>query len=296
MKPEPPLSPFSESLASAYAECSALVRAGDYDRWIATRFAPAAAQPHLDALHAFSLEIARVREIVSEPLIGEVRHQYWRDRLAQGGTGEGEGNQVAAALLDTIARFRLPVPALVALVEARSFDLYDDPMPTLVDLEGYCGETASSLMRLASLVLAGGREAGKDPGGADAVGHAGVAYAMTGLLRALPWHTSRGQVYLPADLLARHGLDREAIVARRDGPPLRAALAEMRAIVRRHLAAAREALPGLAPEARPAVLGMALVEPYLKAMERRDYDPFRTVVEVPSWRRLVALWRFSRRL
>ena len=282
----------SDSLVAAYAECSALVRAGDYDRWIATRFAPEAAQPHLDALHAFSLEVARVREIVSEPLIGEVRHQYWRDRLAQGGTGEGEGNQVAAALLDTIARFRLPVPALVALVEARSFDLYDDPMPTLVDLEGYSGETASSLMRLASLVLAEGR----DPGGADAVGHAGVAYAIAGLVRAVPWHTSRGQVYLPGDLLARHGLDREAIVARRDGPPLRAALAELRAIVRRHLGAARAALPGLAPQARTAVLGMALVEPYLKAMERRDYEPFRSVVEVPSWRRLIALWRFSRRL
>ena len=284
--------PKSEAFSADYAECSALMKAGDYDRWIATRFAPAVAQPHLDALHAFSLEIARVREIVSEPLIGEVRHQYWRDRLAQGGTGEGEGNPVAAALLDTVTRFGLPVSALVALIDARSFDLYDDPMPTLVDLEGYCGETASSLMRLGSLVLAGGR----DPGGADAVGHAGVAYAMTGLLRALPWHTARGQVYLPTDLLARHGLDREAIVQRRDGPALRAALAEMRGIVRRHAAAARAALPTLEAGARPAVLGIALVEPYLKVMERRDYDPFRSVVEVPSWRRLVALWRFSRRL
>ena len=58
------------------------------------------------------------------------------------------------------------------------FDLYDDTMPTLNDLEGYCGETSSSLIRLGAMILADG----SDPGAADAAGHAGVAYALTGLL------------------------------------------------------------------------------------------------------------------
>ncbi|WP_447341335.1 squalene/phytoene synthase family protein, partial [Mycobacterium tuberculosis] len=74
------------------------------------------------------------------------------------------GHPVAQALLDTVRRFRLPIAPLSGLVEARVFDLYDDPMPALSDLEGYAGETSSALIRLASLVLGQGR----DPGGATA--------------------------------------------------------------------------------------------------------------------------------
>jgi phytoene synthase len=44
-------------------------------------------------------------------------------------------------------------------------------------------------------------------------------------------------------------------------------------------------------EIRPAFQQLALVEPHLSRMERRDYDPFLTVVEVPQWRKLLALWR-----
>ncbi|MEH0072681.1 squalene/phytoene synthase family protein [Pannonibacter sp. Pt2-lr] len=62
-------------------------------------------------------------------------------------------------------------------------------------------------MQLASIILAGGDEAGT----CDLAGHAGVAYGLTGLLRALPWHASRRQLYLPADVLDRHGVDRETL-------------------------------------------------------------------------------------
>ena len=139
---------------------------------------------------------------------------------------------VAHAILDTMAKFRLPRAAFTNLVDARTFDLYDDPMPGMKELEGYCGETCSALFRLATLILADGR----DPGSAEACGHAGVAYALTGLLRALPWHAARGQLYLPADLLASHGVTREKILAGADGENLRAALAETRGRARENLA------------------------------------------------------------
>ena len=155
-----------------------------------------------------------------EALAGEIRLQWWRDALQGEARGDVRANPVAAALDDTIVQFRLPRQALVDLIDARVFDLYDDPMPSLNDLEGYCGETSSSLIRLAELILADGA----DPGAADAAGHAGVAYAIAGLLRAFPWHARRGQVYVPADLLARHGVARDDIVTGRGGPGLRGAL------------------------------------------------------------------------
>src|SRR5688500_3964622 len=178
--------PPARSDNSAYSSCEELVRDNDPDRYFAAFFAPADKRPHLSAHYAFNRKIARVREAVSDPMLGEIRLQWWRDALQGEARGDVRANPVAAALDDTIVAFRLPRQALVDLVDARVLDLYDDPIPTLNDLEGYCGETSSSLIRLASIVLTGG-----DPGSADRPGHAGVAYALTGLLRAFPWHARR---------------------------------------------------------------------------------------------------------
>src|SRR5215213_4875844 len=169
---------------SAYSACESLVRESDPDRYFAALFAPAEKRPHLYALYAFNLEIARVREAVSDPMLGDIRLQWWRDALQGEARGDVRANPVAAALDETIVRFRLPRASLVDLIDARVFDLYEDPMPGLNDLEGYCGETSSSLIQLAGIVLSDGAESAT----ADAAGHAGVAYAMTGLLRAFPWH------------------------------------------------------------------------------------------------------------
>jgi phytoene synthase len=278
-------------LAASFAHCEALVRAHDPDRWLANQFAPATFRPHLSALHAFNFEVARLREIVSDPLPGEVRLQWWRDALQGEARGDVRANPVADALSETIQRFRLPRQAFCDLIEARIFDLYDDPMPGISDLEGYCGETSSALIRLACLVLADSEE----PGGAEAAGHAGVAYAVTGLLRAFPFHARRGQVFLPADVMARAGLDREDVLSGHDGPPLRAALAELRGLARRHLAETRARRAEICGSIAPAFLPVALVEGWLDRMERPDYDPFRTLVAIPRWRTIWTFWRASRR-
>jgi phytoene synthase len=286
----PPLAP-SETSARAYVYCESLVRDGDPDRFFAGLFVPADKRPHLFALYAFSLEIARVREAVSEPMLGDIRLQWWRDALQGEARGDVKANPVAAALDDTIVRFRLPRSALVGLIDARVFDLYDDPMPTMADLEGYCGETSSVLIRLASLILADGT----DPGGADAAGHAGVAYALTGLLRGFPWHVRRGQVYIPRDVLEQHGVTREDVVSGRGGPGLVSALVGMREAARDHWERARRLRATVPPVIAPAFLPVALAPAYLRGMERRGYDPFSTVVDLPRWRKLWILWRAARR-
>jgi 15-cis-phytoene synthase len=279
------------TLAWAWSHCEMLVRDGDRDRYIATLFAPADKRPHLFALYAFSLEVARIRDAVREVLAGELRLQWWRDALQGEARGDVRANPVAAALDDTIVRFRLPRQAFVDLIDARVFDLYDDPMPSLTDLEGYCGETSSSLIRLASLILSS-----ENPGPADAAGHAGVAYAITGLLRAFPWHARRGQVYLPMSVLDRHGVTRDAIAEGRSSAGLAAALAEMRGVARTHWERARSYWGVIPRTAVPAFLPIALAPAFLDRMERRDYDPFHTVVDLPHWRKLWIQWRAARRI
>lgn len=285
----------SAPLPQAYAACEAALREGgdaDRDAWLASLFVPQTARPHVQALYAFSREIARVPEIVSQPTLGEIRMQWWVEALEGARAAEASSNPLAAALLDTVTRFSLPVSALIALVEARRFDLYADPMPSLNDLEGYCGETQSSLMRLSSMIIAEGR----DPGGADAAGHAGAALGIARVLADLPVHAARGQCYIPVDVLARHGALPQAVAAGLASPALNAALTELREAARSHVRAARTAAPQMEQGARAALLPLALVEPMMRIMDRRGFEPFRDSATPAQWRRQWALWRASRSL
>lgn len=270
--------------------CAGIVRSFDRDRYVADLYAPAERRGALFALHAFNAEVARVREAITTPMAGEVRLQWWNDALIGEARGDVAANPVAAALLAAVETYRLPREALYALIDARIFDLYDDPMPTVADLEGYAGETSSALIRLGCLILGGPA----DRASADAAGHAGVAYAVTGLLRSFPIHARRGQCFVPLDLLKAHGAGREEAVSGTPTPGLLAALADLRRLARRHYDAGRAALAAVDPLTRPAFLPLALVPGDLARMER-THDPFREVPATPPLGRLWRLWRAARR-
>jgi 15-cis-phytoene synthase len=271
-------------MQDAFAYCAELVRAADRDRFLASLFAPAEHRGALQALYAFNVEVARVREAAREPLPGEIRLQWWTEVIG-GARGEEAGaNPVAAALLAAIERYGLPPAKLTALIEARRFDLYDDPMARIADLEAYARDTASGLLAMAAQILGGGAA---EPA-ADA---AGIAYAIAGLLRAFPQHAARRQLYVPAEILERHGVAPRHIFAREASDGLRAALTELQELARRHLDAARAPLLALPAAALPAYLPIALVRPTLDRLAQDD--PF-APGEIAPWRRQWLIWRAAR--
>ena len=275
-----------------YAYCEGLLRREDRDRWLASLFVPREPRRHIHALYAFSLEVARVREIVSEPLLGEIRFQWWRDALeGAANAGEAKTNPVAAALLDTIARFDLPKAPLLELISARGRGLYGEPIESVTALEAHTEATCSNLLRLAALILDGAEAAAS----CDAALHAGIAYGITGLIRALPWQRARGQVFIPVEILQAHGANRDDFAAERASEAVLAAIADLRAVARAHLDIFYAKLPGLPDKSRPAFLPVCLCEPYLRLMEKPGYEPFKTIIELPQWRRQWILWRAARR-
>src|SRR5262249_57436747 len=105
-------------MQDAFAHCEGLLRAADKDRFLTALFAPAACRDALFALYAFNLEIARVREVVREPVAGGIPLQWGSDVLGGAGPGEGAAHPVAAALLATIAHHRPPPEARQARLHA----------------------------------------------------------------------------------------------------------------------------------------------------------------------------------
>jgi phytoene synthase len=155
----------------AYGACLTQLRATDFDRYLACLLMPAERRGAVAALYAFNAELARVRDLIREPLPGEIRLQWWRDFIDRPEQGENLANPVAAGLHHAIQDHGLPRPALSVMTEARIFDLYDDPMPDRAAFELYAGETASALIQLSGLIL----DPASAPAIAEAAGHAGIA-------------------------------------------------------------------------------------------------------------------------
>ena len=159
-------------------ECMEWVRLHDRDRDIATLFAPDEKRPHLFALYAFAIGIARIPQLVSEPQIGEIRMQWWLDTLTAIGTGQPVDHPVAKAFAGVVQQFGLPIEHLENFIEAWRNDLYADQFPSLFALEGFVAETEAALMQFAAIIL--DRSAAATA--SALVGPAGTAFGLARLL------------------------------------------------------------------------------------------------------------------
>lgn len=261
------------------------LRSADIDRYVSVLYAPAPKRRALFALYAFNAEIASIRDRVSQPLPGEVRLQWWRDVLDAGTIEGAGGNPIAAELMAAVRDHQLPIAPLQAMLIAREFDLYEDPMPTRTYLEGYLGETNSALIQLAAVIL----DPKAAPDVATASGHAGCAQGIAGLLRLLPLHRSRGQCFIPKDLLAAAGTTAEMFVARKDEAAAFRALQAMLALGYEHLNAQRRnpLIPG---QLLPAFQPTELTGMYLDAIAGSGTKALTVPATVSQWRKQLRLF------
>ncbi len=271
------------------AHCATLVREHDFARYASTLFVPPDKRRALLALYAFNLDIARIPDQVSQPLPGEIRLQWWTDLLEGQGHGGVEGHPVAAELLRAIRDHGLPARPLLRLIEARKFDLYNDPMPTLVALEAFCDDTVGTLFMTAAHILDSASEQVE-----HATRHAGIAQGIIRAVARLPRDASRRQLYLPEEILAQHGVTDEQVFARKRTVAIKAVCAQLLAGARTHRDAALALLAEAPRETRPAFLQLALTDHDLDALGRADRDPF-AIYEPPSRLRVLwTLWRASK--
>jgi phytoene/squalene synthetase len=195
--------------------CAELVRRGDPDRFRAVMAAPRGVRAQLFPLYAFNLEVARAPWVTQEPLIAEMRLQWWRDVVANAASGAARAHEVAGPLHGLIRDFGLPIDVLDRLIAARRWDIHRDPHAGAEGLVAYLEDTGAGLMWLAARAL------GAPDSAEEAVRAFGWATAAASYLRAVPELRARGRQPLPPDVdLARMGQKRldEAHKARRTVP------------------------------------------------------------------------------
>ncbi len=258
--------------------CRELARSADKDRYITSLFAPAEARTALWAITAFNHEIAKTRESVSEPMLGEIRLQWWRDAINDIYAGSPRQHAVVLALSGSIQKFELERSLFETLIEGRTLDLQETSFQTVDALIAYVMKTAVPL-HYATL-----RVVGVDDQATRACATAvGCAFGLTGLLRAAPYFFRQNRNFLPAELMEKFKLTDRAVFSLKPSQALADTVAVLAERAERFLDEAALALNAneIAPAARPALLAGAQAGWHLKHLRRASYNPHDTSLVPP---------------
>lgn len=217
-----------------------LARRHDPDRFFCALFAPAARRESLFLLIALNHELARAREVTSQPMLALIRLQWWRE-VAEGAVRQHE---VAGPLAAALAAGEIPAADVLRMIEARETEA-DDAIPTLAGWQAYVRGTAGALAEAMARCLGSAL---------PRIEALGSAYGVAGQLRNVVAVAGQGRCLLPLDRLQAHGLSIEAVVARPSDPALLPVMAELATWGRQLLGTSAQLPRALIAAALPGVL------------------------------------------
>ena len=204
-----------------------IVQRHDPDRFFTALFAPASRRETLFVLYAANHELARAREVVSNPMLALIRLQWWRE-VAEGARRRHE---VAGPLGEALDEGRLGATDILQMIDGREAEA--EPVESLAAFEGYVQATAGGV------AAAAGRALGAGPVEVDALRGIGSAYGVSGVLRSVPALARQSRTMLPADALAEAGLTDADVFANPADPRLAPVAGRLRDIGRAWLRAGR---------------------------------------------------------
>lgn len=238
----------------------------DYDRWLTVWFAPLATRDGLLALYALYLELARIREQVTQPILGHMRLQWWRDALDKARAGHRLDHPVLRVMPDVL----LGPDAqddLDALLSARECDMEDQPFETLQEMEQYARNTAGRALCLALRLLGPVNERAR-----QAALDIGTAYSLVGLMRAQKYFIEHGRIYWPRDMLGDSGLNFQDSLDKNNPAALKKMVAQVTARAVDYLQSGAAARRACTRDERRMLKAVGLARLYARRLRRADYD------------------------
>ena len=240
---------------------------GEPDRYLAATLAPSSQKMALAAIAAFSAELQRIPATVSQPMLGDIRLQWWRETI-QGDAKGLSGHPVADALVEAQRRHSIDRDLLMQMIDAREFDLSGGLPQDDRAMSAYFEAIEGSAFRASLKVFE------VDATSADALAaSAGLAYGIARATCRLPMLVHNGGVPLPADRLRRAGIDPATLAeqppARQTSIAVQQVAEELKVQALEELAAVRFKARKLSRLQRTALLPLVMVEPYFRAQSGR---------------------------
>lgn len=266
--------------------CAAHLRTLDLQAYLGCLFSDPRDQPPLFALHSLHAELGRIRESVSEPMLGEIRLTWWREALEEAVNGQVREHPVVAALAPHIDNERIAVHDLLGMIDARQQDLYEDGPRDREAVTHYARQTGGGLYHAAMAV------SGADAAMCEQARALGTAATSLGIVRSVGFHAQMRRTHIPEDALADMGLDSNTLYQGQFSNELKAYLAAEGRACLALLVDGLKATDDMRQRQVLAPLVVAVLQGRLA--ERVSFDPetVRPTVSVPA--SIARTWLFVR--
>ena len=265
------------SSSTKLSACAQIARDKDYDRFLTGLTAAVDKQEFLFSLIAFNHEIAKTRDFVSEIMLGQIRLQWWREAVAECYDGKPRHHEVVGPLYEAINKNNLSRNLLEEMIDAREQDLAEEEPASLDDLIIYARNTGGLLNELSAEALGV-----QDPETKKAARQIGTAWALVGIVRALPFTLRQKRIMIPKDLSEKYGIDRSDLLELRNPESLKGAVEEIcqqaAGLIRQVRQHARE----IDRNALPALHLAGFADSYLSQLRKAGYDTWSPTLARPA--------------
>lgn len=264
------------------AEIAARVQASGTSFYSAMRLLPPKRRNAMFAIYAFCREVDDIAD-EDRPLETKRRQlSEWRTEIDKIFAGEPT-KPIARALLEPVREFKLRRQDFLDVIDGMEMDAVGDiQAPSMAILDQYCARVASAVGHLS--VRAFGAQ---EPAADDVAHHLGRALQLTNILRDLAEDADRNRLYLPRDLLLKHGIqatDPETVL---DSPNLPAVCRDLALTAREHFDAAQAAMRKCAKQTmRPAAIMGSIYRALLDRLVAEDWRDIYRPISVPKWRKV----------
>ena len=262
------------------SHCFELVRTKDHDRFLTVLFALDELKEDLCALYAFNHEIAKISETVSEPMLGEIRLQWWReviegiyDYIDDKENVSLRQHDVIEPLAKAIEDHKLPKNIFIEIIDGRTDDIYPENPKTIDDLEIYLRKTSSNITVLAGMIVGCGE--------IKALEELGLAWGMLGIIRAVPYQVSLNKIFIPDDVMKQHSLSNEDVRGIKDCTELHNTIKALDQKIMDYLENLKALSKGIKKSDKSVFLLTSLIKSYRKTIKKSNYNPFK-IFEAPD--------------
>ncbi|XP_067392904.1 NADH dehydrogenase (ubiquinone) complex I, assembly factor 6 isoform X1 [Emydura macquarii macquarii] len=249
--------------------CVELLRKRDYEGFLCSLLLPAESRTSAVALRAFNVELAQIKDSITQKTIGLMRMQFWRKAVEDIYCDNPPHQPVAIELWKAIKRHNLTKRWLLKIIDEREKNLNDRAYLNIQELETYAENTHSALLYL-TLEMLGVRDIHAD----HTASHIGKAQGIVTCLRATPYHSKRQKIFLPMDICMLHGVSQEDFIRGNQEKNVRDVIYNIASQAHVHLEHARSFSKNVPGKAFPAFLCTVALEDYLYKIQKVDFNIF----------------------
>lgn len=259
-----------------FFSCENAIKTNDYERYLCCLLANKQFRNRLFAIYAFNNEIAKIRDITSEPMAGYIRLQWWREAIDEiyNQKPVKHRHEVVEALYEVINQVNIPRDLFINLIDAREADIEFSTPKNTDDLKQYAIGTCSNLFYL--LLAAANINCDKAK---EAAYFGGIAYATVGIMRSMKYNAYHGRVMFPLGLMQKEAISEDDISQGVSIEKTKGITKILCVEAEASLQNIRGLFGGLSKEAKTILLPVCLVDMFLKNIKKNDYNLFNSDIE-----------------